>query len=76
MSIGFGQILLVLLIIFILFGAGKLPSVMRDLAKGLKSFKEGLDDDGAGRTDKRPMVDANGSDPKNADLGSPDDTKH
>lgn len=45
MSVGFGQILVILIIIFILFGAGKLPTVMKDLGKGLKSFKEGLEDD-------------------------------
>jgi len=42
MSLGFGQILILLVIILILFGAGKLPKVMKDLAKGTKSFKEGL----------------------------------
>jgi sec-independent protein translocase protein TatA len=31
-----------MLIVLVLFGAGKLPSVMKDLAKGIKSFKEGL----------------------------------
>lgn len=44
MSVGFGQIVVILIIVFILFGAGKLPGVMKDLAKGLRSFKEGLDE--------------------------------
>jgi sec-independent protein translocase protein TatA len=39
------HILLVLVVIMILFGAGKLPRVMGDLAKGIKSFKEGLKDE-------------------------------
>ena len=34
MSIGIWQILLILLIVVIIFGAGKLPQVMGDLAKG------------------------------------------
>jgi sec-independent protein translocase protein TatA len=42
MSIGFGQILLILIVVFVLFGAGKLPSVMADLAKGIRAFKKGL----------------------------------
>jgi len=42
MSIGFGQILIILVIVLVLFGAGKLPSVMGDLGKGLHNFKEGL----------------------------------
>jgi sec-independent protein translocase protein TatA len=39
------HVLLVLVVIMILFGAGKLPRVMGDLAKGIKSFKEGLKDE-------------------------------
>lgn len=34
--------ILVLLVILILFGAGKLPRVMGDVAKGIKNFKSGL----------------------------------
>ena len=36
------QIVLVLVIILILFGAGKIPRVMGDVAKGIKSFKAGM----------------------------------
>lgn len=42
MGISFVHILLVLLVILVLFGAGKLPSVMGDLGKGLRNFKDGL----------------------------------
>lgn len=45
MSIGIWQIVLILVIVLILFGAGKLPRVMGDVAKGVKSFKAGLKDD-------------------------------
>ena len=39
--------LLVLAVVLILFGAGKLPSVMGDMARGFKSFRSGLrEDDG------------------------------
>lgn len=44
MSLGPWQILLVLLIILVLFGAGKLPQVMTDLGKGLKNLKDELKD--------------------------------
>ncbi len=37
--------IIVLLIVLLLFGAGKLPKVMGDLAKGVKSFKAGLKDE-------------------------------
>ena len=41
----FGELFLILLIVFILFGAGKLPKVMAELGKGLRSFKKGFHDD-------------------------------
>ena len=37
--------ILVLVVILIVFGAGKLPRVMGDLAKGIKNFKAGMKDD-------------------------------
>ncbi|HET6468642.1 MAG TPA: twin-arginine translocase TatA/TatE family subunit [Geminicoccaceae bacterium] len=37
--------LVVLAIILIVFGAGKLPRVMGDFAKGIKAFKSGMKDD-------------------------------
>jgi sec-independent protein translocase protein TatA len=45
MSIGIWQVVLILLIVLILFGAGKLPKVMGDVAKGVKNFKSGLKDE-------------------------------
>ena len=45
MGISIWQIVLVLLIIIILFGAGKIPRVMGDVAKGIKSFKAGMRED-------------------------------
>jgi len=45
MSIGIWQVILILMIVLIIFGAGKLPRVMGDVAKGIKSFKTGLKDE-------------------------------
>ena len=45
MGIGIWQVVLVLAIVLILFGAGKLPKVMGDIAKGMKNFKAGMRDD-------------------------------
>ncbi len=36
------HLLLVMIIVFILFGAGKLPKVMGDLGKGIRNFRDGL----------------------------------
>lgn len=53
------HILLVLVVIMILFGAGKLPKVMGDLGKGIKNFKEGLNTkDDAGDAPKAVPSDA------------------
>ena len=45
MGLSFGHILLVLVVVLVLFGAGKLPHVMGDLGKGLRNFKDGLKGD-------------------------------
>lgn len=37
--------LVVLAIVLLIFGAGKLPSVMGDVAKGIKKFKAGMAED-------------------------------
>ncbi len=44
-GLGHWEIILILVIILILFGAGKLPKVAGEIAKGIKSFKEGLKDE-------------------------------
>ncbi len=44
-GLGWQELVIVLVIIMIIFGAGKLPKVMGDVAKGVKSFKKGLADD-------------------------------
>lgn len=43
--IGFGEVALIVLVVLIIFGAGKLPNVMGDLGRGMRSFKEGLRDE-------------------------------
>jgi sec-independent protein translocase protein TatA len=39
--------LIVLAIVLLLFGRGKIPELMGDVAKGIKSFKKGMSDDEA-----------------------------
>ena len=39
------QLLIVLVIVLLLFGRGKIPQLMGDMAKGLKSFKRGMNDE-------------------------------
>jgi sec-independent protein translocase protein TatA len=55
MSPGLGSIILVIVLIVLLFGRGKISALMGDLAKGITSFKKGLkegsDDDEGGAED-------------------------
>lgn len=42
MGMSFGHLALLLIVILVVFGAGKLPQVMSDIAKGAKAFKDGM----------------------------------
>ena len=42
MSIGFWQIAILEILVVLLFGRGKISSLMGDVAKGIKSFKKGM----------------------------------
>ena len=44
MSIGIWQIAIVVILVVLLFGRGKISSLMGDVAKGIKSFKKGMSD--------------------------------
>ena len=39
------HLLVVLVIILVLFGAGKLPNVMGDIGKGIKNFRKNIKDE-------------------------------
>jgi|TARA_Y200000002_G_scaffold169292_1_gene139624 sec-independent protein translocase protein TatA len=51
MGISFWQIAIVVVIVVLLFGRGKISSLMGDVAKGIKSFKRGMSDDSSSNTD-------------------------
>ena len=44
MSLSFWQIALVAVLFLLLFGRGKIPQLMGDLAEGIKSFRKGVSD--------------------------------
>lgn len=51
-GIGFGEILVVFAIILLLFGATKVPALMRSLGGGIKEFKKASRDEDAPETKK------------------------
>ena len=60
MSLGPWQIALIALVVILLFGAGKLPRLMGDAAKGINAFKKNLKEDKSDAVDDKAM---------NADTG-------
>jgi sec-independent protein translocase protein TatA len=51
------HLLLVLVIVFVLFGAGKLPKVMGDIGKGIKNLRDELGSDEKGKQEILPPED-------------------
>lgn len=47
MAPGAIQIIIIILLVMVLFGAGRIPTIMENLAKGVNSFKKGLKDEDA-----------------------------
>ncbi|MBO6482292.1 MAG: twin-arginine translocase TatA/TatE family subunit [Pelagibacteraceae bacterium] len=50
MGISFWQIAVVVVLVVLLFGRGKISGLMGDLAKGIKSFKKGMSSDDSNQT--------------------------
>ena len=51
MGVSFWQIAVVVVLVVLLFGRGKISSLMGDVAKGIKSFKKGMSDDDSSNND-------------------------
>lgn len=70
MSLGAPQILLIILLVILLFGRGRISSLMGELARGIKSFQSGLREDSKDKLDKdsssgkADVIDVNKSDDK------------
>ena len=50
-NIGWTGIIIIAILVVILFGKGKISSIMGDVAKGIKSFKKGMSDDSSSGND-------------------------
>tara|TARA_R110000787_G_scaffold131242_3_gene243188 strand:+ start:195 stop:437 length:243 start_codon:yes stop_codon:yes gene_type:complete len=57
MSLGPWQIALIALIVVLLFGAGKIPRLMGDAAKGINAFKRGLKEDSSADKSEKAAAD-------------------
>ena len=59
MRIGISQIAIVLILVVLLFGRGKISSLMGYVAKGIKSFKKGMASDVTDDTEPKNISDEN-----------------
>ena len=69
MSIGIWQIAIVVILVVLLFGRGKISSLMGDVAKGIKSFKKGMATD---ITDENEPNITDENEPKNVSENNQD----
>ena len=67
MSIGIWQIAIVVILVVLLFGRGKISSLMGDVAKGIKSFKKGMASDVTTDESEAKNISENNQDTKNKD---------
>ena len=65
-GLGTTELIIILVLVMIIFGAGKLPSVGGALGKGLRNFKDGIkegNEEGNEESEKDPdKIDGNGQD--------------
>ncbi|MEX0346490.1 MAG: twin-arginine translocase TatA/TatE family subunit [Rhizobiaceae bacterium] len=47
--------IIVLVVVLLLFGRGKIPELMGDVAKGIKSFKKGMSEEEAAAEDAKTV---------------------
>ena len=74
MSIGFWQIAIVVVLVVLLFGRGKISDLMGDVAKGIKSFKKGMKDPTQYQTDSstQDQTDSSSSQDKSSEDSNSD----
>jgi sec-independent protein translocase protein TatA len=74
MGLSFQHILILLVVVLLLFGRNKISDLMGDFAKGIKSFKKGMQDDDVAEKPEPPLktIDHNATAPTTArsDVGS------
>ncbi|MCD8304279.1 MAG: twin-arginine translocase TatA/TatE family subunit [Prevotellaceae bacterium] len=64
------ELLLIVLVILLLFGARKVPELMRGIGKGIKSFKDGMNEPSSSTTPEGLNKDSRGSSEATPSEGS------
>lgn len=61
-GLGTSELIIILVLVLIIFGAGKLPQVGKSLGEGLRGFKDGMKDGNADKKDSdKDQIDQNKS---------------
>ena len=76
MSIGFWQIAVVVILVVLLFGRGKISSLMGDVAKGIKSFKKGMATDSTEDLEPKNISENNQDSSTNQDSDTNQDSNN
>ncbi len=50
---GMGELVIIFLIVLVLFGAGKIPGIAKDIGSGIREFKKSIKDKPEDDTDKK-----------------------
>ena len=69
MGLGFGELIILLIIVLLVFGAGKLPQIGDALGKSIKNFKRAAD--AHNELDVTPRKELDGEHPRDAQLREP-----
>lgn len=55
-NIGTGEIILIALVVLLLYGGKKIPELMKGIGKGVKSFKDGMNEIEKDITEETPKT--------------------
>lgn len=69
------QILIVIVLLVLLFGRGKISDLMGDVAKGIKSFKKGMNDDDVAEADDGKTIEHKASETVETPASEPTGAK-
>jgi sec-independent protein translocase protein TatA len=73
-SLGFTELILILVIVLIIFGAGKLPQLGEGLGKAIKGFKKSVHEADAIEAEAQAAAQQQTSAPPQVVVGSPEQT--
>ncbi len=68
--VGPWELVIIALVVLLLFGGKKIPELMKGLGKGLKSFKEGMNEITETKEDVKTYLDSDPKPKENADKDS------